>query len=72
LQDRIVGSANLIQAATAGHQGYRKRLQEIPAQRAPDRADERVTEKSETVLFSSSRDKMRTKNARDNLSNKIG
>ncbi len=31
LQDRIVGSGNLIQVAAAGHHGCGKRLQEIPA-----------------------------------------
>jgi hypothetical protein len=72
LQDRIVGSANLIQAAAAGHHDYGKRLQEIPAQGAPDRADEGVTEKSEAIFFSGGRDKMRTKNARENLNSKIG
>src|ERR1700722_11968478 len=72
LQHGIIGGGELVQTAVGRHHGYSKPLQEIATQGASDRADEGVTDKSETVLLGGRRRKVCAKYAGDYLNNKIG
>jgi hypothetical protein len=72
LQDRVVDSANLIQATVTRDQGDGERLQEIAAESAADGADQGVTEKSEAMFVRGGCREMRAENAGNNLNDEIG